>query len=51
MESPNIKFALYGGTNEFARINLLLLLLTEVSTGAVSLTLSSWEFFVKLKES
>ena len=37
MESPNPKFALYGGTNECTRTNMLLLPLSEVSTGAVSL--------------
>ena len=40
MESPNHKFALYGGTNECARTNTLLLLLSEVSTGAVSLVIN-----------
>ena len=37
MESPNPKFPLYGGTSECARTNMLLLLLSEISTGAVSL--------------
>ena len=37
MDSQNAKFALYGGTNECARTNMLLLLVSEVSTGAVSL--------------
>ena len=37
MESPNPKFALYYDTNECARTNTLLLSLSEVSTGAVSL--------------
>ena len=37
MESPNPKFALYGRLNECARTNMLLLLLSEISTGAVSL--------------
>ena len=35
--SPNPKFALYGGRNECARTDTLLLPLFEVSTGAVSL--------------
>ena len=39
MESPNPKFALYCGTNECARTNTLLLPLSEVSTGAVSLVI------------
>ena len=34
---PNIKFSLNGTTNECARTDTLLLPLTEVSTGAVSL--------------
>ena len=37
MESPNLKVALYGGTNECDRTNTLLLPLSEVSTEAVSL--------------
>ena len=37
MESSNLKFALYGGTNECSRSNTLLLPLSEVSAGAVSL--------------
>ena len=37
MENPNPKFALYGGMNECAMTNNLLLLLSEVRTGAVSL--------------
>ena len=39
MESIYPKFSLYGGTNECARTNTLLLPLSEVSTGAVSLDL------------
>ena len=38
MMSPNPKFALYGGRHECARTNTLLLPLSEVSTGTVSLT-------------
>ena len=37
MESTNIKFAQYGGANECAKTDMLLLLLSEISTGAVSL--------------
>ena len=37
MESTNIKFAQYGGANECAKTDMFLLLLSEVSTGAVSL--------------
>ena len=37
MESTNIKFAKYGGANECAKTDMLLLLLSEISTGAVSL--------------
>ena len=37
MESSNPKFALYGSNNERARTNLLLFLLSKVSSGAVSL--------------
>ena len=40
MESPNPKFSLYGGTNECARSNTLLIPLSEVSTGVVSLKIS-----------
>ena len=45
----NSKFALYGGRNLCARINTLLLLLSEVSTGAVSLysfgfKVNNWPF-------
>ena len=36
MESQNPKFALYGATYECARTNMLLLLLSEVSTEANS---------------
>ena len=39
MENPNPKFALYGGTNECAGTNTLLFLVSEVSTGAVSLVI------------
>jgi hypothetical protein len=38
MESTNIKFAQYGGANECAKTDMLLLLLSEISTGAVSLS-------------
>ena len=37
MESPKPNLALYGGTNECARTNTILLPLSEVSTGAASL--------------
>ena len=37
MESTNIKFAQYGGANECAKTDMPLILLSEVSTGAVSL--------------
>ena len=37
MESSNPKFALYGWENEYARTNMLILPLSEVITGAVSL--------------
>ena len=37
MERPNPKFAIYGGTSECAWTNMLLLPLSEVSKGAVSL--------------
>ena len=38
-ESSNIKLTLYGVTNECIRTNTILLLLSEVITGAVSLTI------------
>ena len=37
MESSNLKFALYGGTNKCARTNTLSLPLSKVITGTVSL--------------
>ena len=37
MESPNPKFAPYGGTNECIRTNTLFLHLSDISTWAVSL--------------
>ena len=37
MESSNPKFSLYGWENEYARTNMLILPLSEVITGAVSL--------------
>ena len=46
MESPNPKFALYAGTSECARTNTLLLLLSEVFTGAVSLWNNVLLFFI-----
>ena len=41
MESPQPKIALYGGTNECDMTNTLLLPLSEISTGAVSLAANS----------
>ena len=46
MESLNPELALYGSKNECARTNIVLLPISEVSTGAVSLravyTVHSW---------
>ena len=43
MESPNPKFALKCSTNQCDRTNMPRIPLSEVSTGAVSLTLSKTE--------
>ena len=49
MESPNPELALYGSKTECARTNTLILPISEISTGAVSLTASQvWTLVKKL---
>ena len=48
MERVNLEFALYGSKNECARADTVLLPLSEVITGAVSLDESSMILLYKL---
>ena len=45
MEGPNPEFAFYGSKNDYTRTSTLLLPLSEVSTGTVSLAILALENF------